>query len=134
MLPESRAHEARAWAYGRPSTPATRWPEALAVRPDAFYSFASADRPPIRRRETKIAVKMSDTRRIDVAKFNQICTSQNDLFALDEEGEVYQYNFNTKKWVKLIPSRSDEPFASNETKSHQTHENPYRSTSHLGNH
>jgi hypothetical protein len=77
---------------------------------------------------------MSDTRRRDVAKFIQICTSQNDLFALDVEGEVYQYNFSRKTWVKLIPSRSDEPFASNETMSHQTPANPYRSTSHLGNH
>jgi hypothetical protein len=33
-------------------------------------------------------------------------SSQDDLFALDENGEVYQYNFNTKTWVKLVASRS----------------------------
>ena len=43
-----------------------------------------------------------------MAKFIQICASQDDLFALDEEGDVYQYNFNTKEWVKLAQSRSRE--------------------------
>lgn len=43
-----------------------------------------------------------------MAKFIQVCASQDDLFALDDEGRVYQYNFNTKMWVKLVPSRSDE--------------------------
>lgn len=33
-----------------------------------------------------------------MTKFIQVCASQDDLFALDEEGEVYQYNFNTKTW------------------------------------
>jgi hypothetical protein len=41
-------------------------------------------------------------------KFIQICASQNDLFALDEDGNIYQYNFNAKAWVKLIASRSYE--------------------------
>lgn len=41
-------------------------------------------------------------------KFIQICASQNDLFALDEEGNIYQYNFNAKSWVKLVASRSYE--------------------------
>jgi len=41
-----------------------------------------------------------------MAKFIQICASQDDLFALDEEGDVHQYNFNTKGWVKLASSRS----------------------------
>ncbi len=31
----------------------------------------------------------------------QICASSNDLFGLDETGEVYQYNFSTKAWVHL---------------------------------
>lgn len=31
----------------------------------------------------------------------QICASYNHLFGLDKEGEVYQYNFNTRAWVKL---------------------------------
>ena len=43
-----------------------------------------------------------------MAKFIQICASQDDLFALDEEGNIYQYNFNAQTWVKLITSRSDE--------------------------
>jgi hypothetical protein len=42
------------------------------------------------------------------AKFIQICASQDDLFALDEEGKIYQYNFNAKTWVELIANRSRE--------------------------
>ena len=43
-----------------------------------------------------------------MAKFIQICASQNDLFALDEQGDVYQYNFNTKKWAQLVADRQSE--------------------------
>jgi hypothetical protein len=43
-----------------------------------------------------------------VAKFIQICASQNDLFALDEDGNIYQYNFNATTWEKLVASRSHE--------------------------
>jgi len=43
-----------------------------------------------------------------MTRFTQICASQNDLFALDEEGEIYQYHFNVKTWVKLIASRESE--------------------------
>ncbi|MGH3118864.1 MAG: hypothetical protein ACRDQ2_17470 [Gaiellales bacterium] len=43
-----------------------------------------------------------------MAKFIQICASQNDLFALDEEGNVHQYNFDVKTWQKLVASRSPE--------------------------
>jgi hypothetical protein len=41
-----------------------------------------------------------------VAKFVQICASQNDLFGLDEGGNIHQYNFTVKSWEKLVPSRS----------------------------
>lgn len=44
-------------------------------------------------------------------KFIQICASQNDLFALDKEGNVYQYNFNAKAWTQLVASRSYEEHA-----------------------
>jgi hypothetical protein len=44
-------------------------------------------------------------------KFIQICASQNDLFALDREGNVYQYNFNAKAWAQLVASRSFEEHA-----------------------
>jgi len=44
-------------------------------------------------------------------KFIQICASQNDLFALDEGGNIFQYNFNTKAWLKLVASRSYEGHA-----------------------
>jgi len=45
-----------------------------------------------------------------MTKFIQICASQNDLFGLDDDGDVYQYNFNTKTWVQLARERShDEP-------------------------
>jgi hypothetical protein len=45
-------------------------------------------------------------------KFVQLCASQNDLFALDEEGSVYQYHFNVKTWVKLSANRESEEKAS----------------------
>jgi hypothetical protein len=41
-------------------------------------------------------------------KFTQICASQDDLFALDEDGDIYRYNFNTESWRKLVPNRSRE--------------------------
>ena len=44
-------------------------------------------------------------------KFIQICASQNDLFALDREGNVYQYNFNAKAWTQLVAGRSFEEHA-----------------------
>jgi hypothetical protein len=44
-------------------------------------------------------------------QFIQICASQNDLFALDKDGNIYQYNFNTKAWIKLGASRSYEEHA-----------------------
>ena len=40
--------------------------------------------------------------------FIQICASQNDLFALDGQGSIYQYNFNKTTWEKLAASRSHE--------------------------
>lgn len=40
------------------------------------------------------------------AKFIQICASQNDLFGLDEGGNIHQYNFTVKAWEKLVASRS----------------------------
>jgi hypothetical protein len=43
-----------------------------------------------------------------MTKFIHICASENDLFALDEEGHVYQYNFQAQTWVKLVSSRSEE--------------------------
>ena len=41
-----------------------------------------------------------------MTKFIQICASQNDLFGLDDVGDVYQYNFNTKTWVQLAREQS----------------------------
>jgi hypothetical protein len=40
-----------------------------------------------------------------MTKFIQICASQNDVFALDNQGDVFRYNFNVKTWVKLIADR-----------------------------
>jgi hypothetical protein len=34
-----------------------------------------------------------------MAKLMQICASENDLFGLDGDGVVYQYNFKTNTWV-----------------------------------
>ena len=39
-------------------------------------------------------------------KLVQICASQNDLFGLDLDGQVYQYNFNTSSWMRLGLGRS----------------------------
>jgi hypothetical protein len=36
-----------------------------------------------------------------MAKLIQICASQNDLFGLDGDGVVYQYNFSSNAWTKL---------------------------------
>ncbi len=41
-------------------------------------------------------------------KLIQICASQNDLFGLDDDGRVYQYNFNTSHWMPLGHGRSTE--------------------------
>ena len=49
-----------------------------------------------------------------LAPFIQICASQNDLFALDEQGNVYQFNFNASTWEKLAASRSREEPKRNE--------------------
>jgi hypothetical protein len=43
-----------------------------------------------------------------VAKFIQICASQNDVFALDDTGDVFRYNFSAKTWVRLIADRHPE--------------------------
>jgi hypothetical protein len=42
-----------------------------------------------------------------MTKLIQICASANDLFGLDADGVVYQYNFNTKTWMTLGHGRSD---------------------------
>ena len=36
-----------------------------------------------------------------MGKLIQICASQNDLFGLDGNGIVYQYNFNSNTWREL---------------------------------
>ena len=41
-----------------------------------------------------------------MTKFIQVSASQDDLFALDEEGNIYQYNFNAETWIRLVESRS----------------------------
>jgi hypothetical protein len=43
-----------------------------------------------------------------MAKFIQVCASRNDLFALDEEGDIHQYNFTAKAWEQLGVGRSSE--------------------------
>lgn len=43
-----------------------------------------------------------------LAQLIQICASQNDLFALDGQGNVYQFNFNASTWEKLAARRSRE--------------------------
>lgn len=43
-----------------------------------------------------------------MTRFVQICASQNDLFALDVDGDIHQYHFNVKTWVKLTANRESE--------------------------
>jgi hypothetical protein len=45
--------------------------------------------------------------RATMAKLIQICASQNDLFGLDSDGLVYQYNFSSKAWIELAPAWDD---------------------------
>jgi hypothetical protein len=42
-----------------------------------------------------------------MAKLIQICASQNDLFALDADGIVCHYNFNTNTWMRLGHGQRD---------------------------
>jgi hypothetical protein len=41
-----------------------------------------------------------------MTKLVQICASQNDLFGLDDDGIVYQYNFSTSDWKPLRRART----------------------------
>ena len=43
-----------------------------------------------------------------MTQFIQICASQNDLFGLDDRGDVFQYNFKVKTWMKLVVERNSE--------------------------
>lgn len=43
-----------------------------------------------------------------MARLIQICASQNDLFGLDGDGMVYQYNFNSNTWMTLGREWSDQ--------------------------
>jgi hypothetical protein len=43
-----------------------------------------------------------------MAKLIQICASQNDLFGLDGDGMVHQYNFSTNTWMSIGRGRSDD--------------------------
>ena len=45
-------------------------------------------------------------RRAPHGQLTQICASQNDLFALDSEGIVYQYDFKAKRWEGLDERRA----------------------------
>jgi len=40
-------------------------------------------------------------------KLTQIRAAQNDLFGLDADGIVYEYNFNTNEWTELGRSSGD---------------------------
>lgn len=55
--------------------------------------------------ETNIAAKNTD-HQPPKAKLTQICASQNDLFALDSDGIVYQYDFKAKVWERLDERRA----------------------------
>lgn len=44
------------------------------------------------------------------SKLIQICASQNDLFALDADGIVYQYDFKGRMWERLDERRAFNAF------------------------
>jgi hypothetical protein len=50
-----------------------------------------------------------------MATLIQICASHNDLFGLDSDGVVHQYNFNTSTWISIGRGRteSESPQAQN---------------------
>lgn len=48
----------------------------------------------------------NDPDRPATGKLVQICASQNDLFALDSDGVVYQYDFNCRTWERLDARRT----------------------------
>jgi hypothetical protein len=50
-----------------------------------------------------------------MTKLIQICASQDDLFALDDDGEVYQYDFRQKTWVKLVADRTQDTRAAGQS-------------------
>jgi hypothetical protein len=55
-------------------------------------------------------------------KLIQICASENDLFGLDGDGIVYQYNFKMNNWMSLGHGRDDHeepPVADERTPSRQ---------------
>ena len=57
-----------------------------------------------------------------MTKLIQICASQNDLFGLDGDGSVYQYNFKSSAWTRLGHGRADpgqSPLAERQTASGQ---------------
>jgi hypothetical protein len=57
--------------------------------------------------EAEMTIPSKDTdRRSPNGKLMQICASQNDLFALDSEGIVYQYDFKAKRWERLDERRA----------------------------
>ena len=49
-------------------------------------------------------------RRPQESKLIQICASQNDLFALDSDGIVYQYQFKARLWERLDERRAFSAF------------------------
>ena len=73
------------------------------------------------RRSEREAMNPSRDEPAGLAQFIQICASQNDLFALDGQGNIYQYNFTTTTWEKLAASRSHEgPKRGNHTRAADT--------------
>jgi hypothetical protein len=65
----------------------------------------------------------------ELAQFAQICASQNDLFALDGQGNVYQYNFHASTWERLAASRSrEEPKRSDHTRPADTGRERFKET------
>ena len=82
-------------------------------RPDDLTSESPAAAGPLEARDP-IRLTIGDDEAMSISpdrrtapKFIQICASQNDLFALDGEGSIYQYNFTSRTWEKLVASRSD---------------------------
>jgi hypothetical protein len=55
---------------------------------------------------TSVSITPCDDGSAAMTKLVQICASQNDLFGLDTEGIVYQYDFKAKTWKRLKSSET----------------------------
>ena len=67
-----------------------------------------------------------------MATLIQICASHNDLFGLDSDGVVHQYNFNTSTWISIGRGRTESESPQAQNTSVFVRPNSHRSAPHDG--